>query len=72
MMIQNKSKNEKNIGIVKIISKAKQITNEFNLCESCLGRLFAKNLSLTSNRLLGKKIKNLLKVKDSVRTFFLT
>ena len=64
-MVQKKSKIEKNVGIVKIISKAKQITTEFNLCEDCLGRLFAKNLSLTSNRLLGKRITNLIKIKPS-------
>ena len=68
-MIQKKSKIEKNVGFVKIISNAKQIINEFNLCEHCLGRLFAKNLSLTSNRLLGKKIKNLLNVRSPSKCY---
>ena len=69
MMIQKKSKIEKNVGIVQIISTAKQIINEFDLCEDCLGRLFAKNLSLTSNKLLGKRINKILNVKPASKCY---
>ena len=68
-MIQKKSKIEKNTGIVQIISKAKQIIKEFDLCEDCLGRLFAKNLSLTSNKLLGKRINKILNVKHTSKCY---
>jgi tRNA pseudouridine synthase 10 len=69
MMIQKKSKIEKNTGIVQIISKAKQILKEFDLCEDCLGRLFAKNLSLTSHKLLGKRINKILNVKSTSKCY---
>lgn len=36
---------------------ANQIINKHFLCDSCLGRLFSKKLKLSSNRLLGKKLK---------------
>jgi tRNA pseudouridine synthase 10 len=36
---------------------ANQILKEYFLCDSCLGRLFSKKLKLSSNRLLGKKLK---------------
>ena len=69
MMIQKKSKIENNTGIVQIISKAKKITNEFDLCDNCLGRLFAKNLSLTSHKLLGKRINKILKIKPATKCY---
>ena len=37
---------------------ANQILKKHFLCDSCLGRLFSKKLKLSSNRLLGKKLKN--------------
>jgi len=43
--------------IKKIYSIAKQITKEYDLCDRCLGRLFSKQLNLSSNKLLGKKLK---------------
>ena len=36
---------------------ANQIIKKYYLCDSCLGRLFSKKLKLSSNRLLGKKLK---------------
>ena len=36
---------------------ANQIIKKYFLCDSCLGRLFSKKLNLSSNRLLGKKLK---------------
>jgi tRNA pseudouridine synthase 10 len=36
---------------------ANQIIKKYHLCDSCLGRLFSKKLKLSSNRLLGKKLK---------------
>ena len=36
---------------------ANQIIKKYFLCDSCLGRLFSKKLNLSSNMLLGKKLK---------------
>jgi tRNA pseudouridine synthase 10 len=36
---------------------ANQVLKKYFLCDSCLGRLFSKKLNLSSNRLLGKKLK---------------
>jgi len=47
------------------VSKAKIILNEYDICNNCTGRLFAKKMGLSSNQLLGKKIKNLLNFKSS-------
>lgn len=33
-----------------------KITEKYNLCNHCLGRLFSKQLHLSSNKLLGKKL----------------
>ena len=41
----------------KITSAANQILKKYELCENCLGRLFSKQLHLSSNKLLGKKLK---------------
>jgi len=46
-------------------SQAKIILNEYDLCDNCTGRLFAKKMGLSSNQLLGKKIKNRLNFKSS-------
>lgn len=44
----------------KIIPIANQILKKHELCDNCLGRLFSKQLHLSSNQLLGKKLhKNL-------------
>jgi tRNA pseudouridine synthase 10 len=43
--------------IKEISPLANQILKKYYLCDSCLGRLFSKKLKLSSNRLLGKKLK---------------
>lgn len=40
----------------KIIPVANQILKKYELCDNCLGRLFSKQLHLSSNKLLGKKL----------------
>lgn len=40
---------------------ANQIIKNYYLCDSCLGRLFSKQLYLSSNKLLGKKLKRFLR-----------
>jgi len=47
------------------LSKAKIILHEYDLCDHCTGRLFAKKMGLVSHNLLGKKIKNLLHFESS-------
>lgn len=49
----------------KVLSATKLILKEFDLCDDCTGRLFAKKLGWLSHKLLGKKIKNLLQLKSS-------
>jgi len=41
----------------KIIPTVNQILKKYELCDNCLGRLFSKQLYLSSNKLLGKKLK---------------
>ncbi|MBL7001448.1 MAG: pseudouridine synthase [Nitrosopumilus sp.] len=41
----------------KIVLLANQILKKYELCDHCLGRLFSKQLHLSSNKLLGKKLK---------------
>ncbi|MFB5632414.1 MAG: pseudouridine synthase, partial [Nitrosopumilus sp.] len=41
----------------KIAPLANQILKKYDLCDHCLGRLFSKKLHLSSNKLLGKKLK---------------
>ena len=40
----------------KIIPVANQILKKYELCDNCLGRLFSKQLHLSSNKLLGTKL----------------
>jgi len=42
---------------LKIILISNKILKNHELCDHCLGRLFSKRLKLTSNKLLGKKLK---------------
>ena len=42
----------------KIVPIAEKIIGKYYLCNYCLGRLFSKQLRLSSNKLLGKKLKN--------------
>jgi len=41
----------------KITPIANQILKKYQLCDNCLGRLFSKQLHLSSNKLLGNKLK---------------
>ncbi|MDI1495514.1 MAG: pseudouridine synthase [Cenarchaeum symbiont of Oopsacas minuta] len=41
----------------KALIVSKKITAQYDICDSCLGRSFAKNLSLSSPRRLGKKLR---------------
>lgn len=41
----------------EILPTANKILEEYYLCDHCLGRLFSKQLALTSNRLLGKRLR---------------
>ena len=43
--------------IKEVSTIANKIIIKYPLCDSCLGRLFSKKLKLSSNRLLGKKLK---------------
>ena len=42
----------------KVVPIANKILEKHSLCDNCLGRLFSKQLHLSSNKLLGKKLKN--------------
>jgi len=44
-------------GYQEIIPVARQILKKHELCTHCLGRLFSKQLHLSSNKLLGQKLK---------------
>ena len=55
--------------IKEIIPIANQIIRDYDLCDSCLGRLFSKQLHLSSNKLLGKKLK--MSVKQSSKKCFI-
>lgn len=48
-----------------ILSLSKKILEEYDLCDHCLGRLFAKKLGLLSNKKLGEKIHKVLKTKNT-------
>ena len=41
-----------------VLSTSNKIIKKYNLCDYCLGRLFTKQLRLSSNKILGKKLKN--------------
>ena len=55
--------------IKEIIPIANQIMRDYDLCDSCLGRLFSKQLHLSSNKLLGKKLK--MSVRQSSKKCFI-
>ena len=44
---------------------SQKILKEYDLCDVCLGRLFAKKLGLASNKKLGEKIHHTLKIKNA-------
>jgi len=52
----------------KIIPIANQILKKYELCDNCLGRLFSKQLHLSSNKLLGKKLQ---KKKNSTQKCYI-
>ena len=45
----------------EIIPISNELMEDYGLCDSCLGRLFSKQLNLSSNKLLGKKLKTYVK-----------
>lgn len=49
----------------EILDVSRRILKEYDLCDYCLGRMFAKKLHLQSSRRLGKKIRLHLKTKIS-------
>lgn len=51
--------------LAEAISVSKAILGEFDLCDHCLGRMFAKKLRLQSNQRLGKRIRALVKAKGT-------
>ena len=53
-----------------IISGAKEILKEQNLCDNCLGRLFASKLGVSSHQKLGKKIRSTLR-KNNPKSCFI-
>ena len=52
-----------------IISDAKKILKDHNLCNNCLGRLFASKLGVSSHQKLGEKIKSTLHKKNPKSCF---
>ena len=50
----------------KIIQMAESILNEFDLCDACTGRFFAKIESGIDNTTRGKKIRKSLGIKNSI------
>jgi len=57
--------NKKQIDLIT----SKSILREYDLCDSCLGRLLSKNTTLRSYNHLGKKIRKLLCKKPSVKCY---
>ena len=55
--------------IKEIIPIANQIIKDYDLCDNCLGRLFSKQMNLSSNKLLGKKLKT--SVRQSSKKCFI-
>lgn len=48
-----------------VLQLSQKILKEYDLCDVCLGRLFAKKLGLVSNKKLGEKIHRTLKIKST-------
>ena len=49
----------------QVLIQSKKISKEYDLCENCLGRLFSKKLGVSSNKLLGKKLRKKLRQKST-------
>ena len=47
-----------------IIPIAKKIIGKYYLCDFCLGRLFSKKLNLSSEKILGKKLKKEIRISQ--------
>ena len=69
MYIHQKQNLKSHNSFEKIVPKAKLILKEYSLCDNCVGRLFAKNLALKSNKLLGKRIKKNLKKNSTSKCY---
>ncbi len=48
----------------QVLIQSGKISKEYDLCENCLGRLFSKKLGVSSNKLLGKKLRKKLRQKS--------
>ncbi|MFB3113893.1 MAG: pseudouridine synthase, partial [Nitrosopumilaceae archaeon] len=48
----------------QVLIQSEKISKEYELCENCLGRLFSKKLGVSSNKLLGKKLRKKLRQKS--------
>ncbi|WP_268541090.1 tRNA pseudouridine(54/55) synthase Pus10 [Candidatus Nitrosotenuis cloacae] len=51
--------------LAAVTSASQKILKEYDLCDYCLGRLYAKKLKLKSNQRLGKKLRKSLKTKGT-------
>ncbi len=56
---------KQNKKIASVLDISQKILKEYNLCDNCLGRLFAKKLGLASNKKLGQRIHKSLKKKST-------
>ena len=65
MKLTSKHIMQKSSDFSKVLEDAQLVQKDFSLCDSCLGRLFVKRLSLSSNQLLGKKIHKKIPKKKS-------
>lgn len=65
MKLISKNIMHKSSDFAKVLEDAQLVQKDFSLCDSCLGRLFVKRLSLSSNQLLGKKIHKKIPKKKS-------
>ncbi|MFN3653898.1 MAG: tRNA pseudouridine(54/55) synthase Pus10 [Candidatus Nitrosotenuis sp.] len=48
-----------------VLAQSKKILKEYDLCDYCLGRLYAKKLGLASNKQLGRKIRKDIRKKNT-------
>jgi len=64
MYSQQKVKSKNNI-LNEHLLNAKKILKEYDLCDYCLGRFFAKKIGVSSHQLLGKKIKKITHYKPT-------
>lgn len=53
----------------QVLEDSKLVHREYFLCDFCLGRLFSKQLSLSSNKILGKKLHQKLPYKKSTKCY---